>query len=452
MIVDYQHLQRFFCFYPYMEKERMQGGALHCLLFQPNAREVIIINPKYVKHDGESAYEYGLRLIETKVEEKPDDLNWQDIVLLLGLDCHKDSLRKAAAVTDYSGYKVMQYFKDKLESINHADDEAYMKELDAKKRDLIKERRKLETEKLEYNRWLREDARDDLFEEKVIQAIKDKIGSTEQPEPLSYSPTQSRYGLLNIADCHFGKEFTIYGLNNEKINSYSPEIFFMRMNELLNEVITYAHKERLTGFKIFNLGDSLDGFLRNSQIWTLRYGVIESAIIYGEYMGKWLNSLSNEFDIEYYQTCGNHGELRLLDGKKGQHANENIEMVTGNIIRLINEDNPNFKYISNKSGFIFSEIAGYNVMGIHGEVKNLETAIKDYSSVYDVRIDYLVAGHKHYSEYKNCGIRRGIIGVGSIVGADNYSLSLRKIADATASFVIFEKGKGKTDEHTFVLN
>ena len=25
-------------------------------------------------------------------------------------------------------------------------------------------------------------------------------------------------------------------------------------------------------------------------------------------------------------------------------------------------------------------------------------------------------------------------------------------ADATASFVIFEEGKGKTDEHTFVLN
>lgn len=414
---------------------------------------MIIINPKYAKHDGESDYEYGLRLIETKVEEKPDDLDWENIVSLLGLDCHKDSLRKAAAaVTDYSGYKVMQYFKDKLESANHDDDEAYMKELDAKKRELIKERRKLETEKLEYNRWLREDARDELFEEKVIQAIRDKLGSVEIPEPLPWVPSQSRYGLLNIADCHFGKDFRIYGLNNEPINSYSPEIFFMRMNELLNEVIEYGHKEHLHGFKIFNLGDSLDGFLRNSQIWSLRYGVVESAIIFGEYMGKWLNALSNEFDIEYHQTCGNHGELRLLDGKKGQHTNENIEMVTGKIIRLINDDNPNFKYVSNKSGFIFTQIAGYNIMGVHGEVKNLEAAIKEYSDVYDTKIDYLIAGHKHHSEFKNCGIRRGIIGVGSIVGVDDYSLSLRKSADATASFVIFEKGKGKTDEHTFVLN
>lgn len=411
-----------------------------------------MINPKYNKLDNETDYEYGLRLISIKIEEKPDDLDWSDIVELLNLDCHKDSLRKAAAVTDYSGYKVMQYFKDKIVSNNQDDSEAYLKELDAKKRELIKERRKLETEKLEYNRWLREDARDDLFEEKVIQAIENNLGQIEQPEILPYFPKQSRSGILNIADCHFGKDFSVYGLNNEVINSYSPEIFYMRMNELLNEVVEYAHKEKIESFKVFNLGDSLDGFLRNSQIWTLRYGVVESAIKFGEYMGKWLQTLSNEFDIEYYQTCGNHGELRLLDGKKNQHRHENIEMITGNIIRLINADNPNFKYIENKSGFIFTEVAGYNVMGIHGEVKNLATAIQEYSDVYDTKIDYLIAGHKHHSEYVNCGVKRGVIGVGSIVGIDDYTLSLRKAADATSSFVIFEKGKGKTDEHTFVLN
>lgn len=48
----------------------------------------------------------------------PDDLDWEDIVSLLKLDCHRDSLRKAANVTDYSGYKVMQYFKEKLELKN----------------------------------------------------------------------------------------------------------------------------------------------------------------------------------------------------------------------------------------------------------------------------------------------------------------------------------------------
>lgn len=371
--------------------------------------------------------------------------------MLLNLDCHRDSLRKAAAVTEFSGYHVMQYFKEKMESQNYSDNESFMMELEEKKRQLIKERVKLQTEKLEYSRWLREDARDDLFEEKIITAIKETLNSTEPPQKIG-GFTSSRYGVLNIADCHFGKDFKVYGINNDVVSAYSPEIFFMRMETLYNEVVDYAHKENLKAFKIFNLGDSLDGFLRNSQIWTLRYGVTESAVIFGEYMGKWLRNLSNEFDIKYYQTSGNHGELRLLDGKKGEHKHDNIEIVTGNIIRLINEDNPNFEYITNKSGFIFTKVAGYNVMGIHGEVKNLQRAIKDYSDMYDTKIDYLVAGHVHHSAFENCGTRKGVISVGSIVGSDDYSYSIRKTADATASFVIFEVGKGKVDEHTFVLN
>lgn len=409
------------------------------------------INPKYKKLENETDYEYGLRLISIKVEEKPDDLDWEDIVTLLHLDCHRDSLRKAANVTEFSGYKVMQYFKEKMENQSRDDTESYLKELELKKRELIKERAKLHTEKLEYNRWLREDARDDLFEEKVITAIHETLNKVDPPQKIG-GMLSSRYGLLNIADCHFGKDFKVYGLNDEIVNAYSPEIFFMRMEVLYNEVVDYAHKEKLKGFKVFNLGDSLDGFLRNSQLWTLRYGVPESAVIYGEYMGKWLRRLSDEFDIEYYQTNGNHGELRLLDGKKGEHSHDNIEMVTGSIIRIINEDNPNFRYITNKSSFIFTDIAGYNVIGIHGEVRSLTAAIKDYSDIYDTKIDYLVAGHKHHSEFVNCGVRRGVIGVGSIIGSDDYSMSIRKTADATASFVIFETGKGKVDEHTFVLN
>lgn len=60
------------------------------------------VNPKYERREGEDTYEYGLRLIEIKVEQKPDDLDWEDIVEATGIECHRDSLRKAASVTPYS--------------------------------------------------------------------------------------------------------------------------------------------------------------------------------------------------------------------------------------------------------------------------------------------------------------------------------------------------------------
>lgn len=410
---------------------------------------MINIDNRYLKQTDETDYEHGLRLITIKVEENPSDLDWEDIVSILGLNCHRDSLRKAAATTEYSGYKVMQYFKDKYASGEKID---YADELDKRKRSLAEERYKLQTEKQEYNRWLRENARDDLFEEKVLATIRDSLNSVDIPDPII--PTvNNREAVLCIADCHFGKDFTIYGVDNSIINTYNPDIFYMRMTELLNEVVAYGEKERIDKLKVFNLGDSLDGFLRHSQAWSLRYGVVESAIMFSEYMGKWLNRLSNYFDIEYYQTCGNHGELRLLDGLKNQHSNENIEMIVGHIIKMINEDNPNFTYVENKSGFIFTSVGGFNIMGVHRDVKSPLTAIKDYSTIYGVPVDYLICGHKHHAEYNSCGARKGVIGVGSIMGSDDYAIkTVMKTSDATASLVVFESMKGKVDEHTFVLN
>ena len=64
------------------------------------------VNQKYAKHENENDYEYGLRLISIKVEESPDDLDWQDIVEALDLNIHRDSLRKAASTTPYSGLDV----------------------------------------------------------------------------------------------------------------------------------------------------------------------------------------------------------------------------------------------------------------------------------------------------------------------------------------------------------
>lgn len=79
------------------------------------------VNPKYERKENEDLYEYGLRLIEIKMEQKPDDLDWEDIVEAAQLDCHRDSLRKAASVTPYSGYAVAQYFKQKYAAEDRPD-------------------------------------------------------------------------------------------------------------------------------------------------------------------------------------------------------------------------------------------------------------------------------------------------------------------------------------------
>lgn len=402
----------------------------------------------YRKKESESELQYIWRMCSAK-NDGVIDLTWTDLADILNREL----------ISDESEYLGESAYRKKFQQAKAFYDEVFSKMVSDEYHDKILERQrslqktlyKVQTEKLEYNRWLREDARDELFEEKVISSIKKYANITSPPKRIDVKHSR-RAGVLAIADCHFGKEYKIYGLLNEIINQYSPEIFYSRMEQVFNETIEQIEKENLSIIHIYNLGDSVEGFIRNSQLWSLRWGVIDSAIIFGNYMGDWLRKLSECVSIIYHQTDGNHDELRLLDGKKGQHLCESAGKIIKNCIILKNENNPNFKYVENKTGLIFDTVCGYNVLGVHGEVKNLAQAIKDFDNIYDTKISYLIAGHKHHGEFKNCGVRKGCIGVGSIVGSDDWSMQIRHCADATASFIIFEEEKGKVDEHTYVLN
>ena len=397
---------------------------------------------KYNRYENESEDELILRIgLEKEVIGTWDDVA-EILNKLLGYEYKSSKYRK--------DFQVFQRMLEANQS-KFIDGDVQLEEIRLATETLKKERIKLQTEKLEYSRWFREDARDELFEEKVIESIRENIGKQDEIKNIPIIHDE-RAGVLAIADAHFAKEFKIYGLFNEVLNEYNPEIFYNRMEQLYSETLEYVNKNNLDKIHIFNLGDSVEGFIRHSQLFSLRYGVIDSATIFGNYLGKWLRTLSKEINIEYHQTDGNHDELRLLDGKKGQHLNESAGKIISNAIKLINEDNPNFKFTENKTGMIFTNVVGYNILGIHGEVPSLSNAIKDYSDIYNIKIDYIYGGHKHHTEFSNCGVRRGAISVGSIMGIEDFSMTIRKTSDATASIAIFEKGKGKTDEHIVVLN
>ena len=97
------------------------------------------MNSKYLRKENEEDLDYAMRLIDIKKEERPDDLDWADIVDLLGLDLNKDSLRKSQD-TIFGGiavYKKMKNDKVKQEPIE------YQKEIEVQLHELKKERMKL---------------------------------------------------------------------------------------------------------------------------------------------------------------------------------------------------------------------------------------------------------------------------------------------------------------------
>jgi predicted phosphodiesterase len=398
-----------------------------------------------IKSSDENYYQYVWRVDNLIRQGKYK--NWKEVTPIVNKYVEESDIKGE------SGHRsAVKYARDFYEAgvFDKISEDGYVKELQTQKRELEKTKKQIQTEKLEYNRWLREESRDELITEKIVNEIKE-LEPLDIPEPIEIIHNK-RTGILVFGDEHFGTEFELKGLFGEVINSYSPEIFEHRMNDLLNQTVEIVKREGFSKIKIFNMGDFTDGCLRVGQLMKLRYGVVEGTVKYSDFICNWLNKLSNYVNIELHMVNGNHSELRMLGQQKGTFSDDNMGIIVFEMIKNRLKDNLNFELVQNPTGLIFDTICGYNVLGIHGEVKNMESAIKDFSNTYNVQIDILIAGHLHHSRVETVGINKEVINAPSIIGIDSYSLSLNKTSNAGATFIILEDGKGKIQEYNIKLD
>ena len=316
---------------------------------------------------------------------------------------------------------------------------------------LKKERIKLQTEKQEFNKWLREYSRDELIAEHMVNAI-------NQLEPLTvpgYIPPihMNKEYLLTISDAHFGVEFEIKDLYGNILNAYSPEIFKDRMWALYNKIIEQIQRDHILILNIFELGDALDGILRaNSQLMQLRYGIIDSAILYADFLSTWLNELSNHVRIKFQMVKrSNHNQLRLVGQPKNAFPDEDMSKSILVFMKERLKNNRNIEIIENPTGLAYAQLATYTILGGHFETKNLGDSLKDFSKTYQVPLDYIISGHWHSLTTGDVGINSEYISVRSIIGVNPYSYSINKVSNAGASMFVFEQGNGLVDEHHYKL-
>ena len=396
----------------------------------------------YQKLSNENENQYILRICSMKEDQ---GWTWEDVASILN-----SSLGHNFGESKYR--KQYQYFNKMLkdnETTFFTEDE-YLEKIRSERRELEKERKKIQTEKIEYNRWLREEAREELIAEHISNAIRE-LPKLDVPNIIA--PNQNmRTGILAFADPHYGKDLCIKGLFGETLNEYSPEIFEQRMWNLLSQTVQICNKEGFNELNVYDLGDEIEGCLRVAALMKLRYGVIESTVRYGRFITEWLNELTKHVRVKYQMVKdSNHCQLRMLGEPKNTFKDENISYIIADKIMDRLSDNPNFEFAQNPTGYIFDQVAGYNVFGYHGEGKALEQAIKDFSRTYKVNIDYLIGGHKHHKLSSNVGIESDIISIPSIIGIDDYSLSLNKTSDPGATLFILEEGKGNVIEYNIKL-
>ena len=398
-----------------------------------------------VKRDHESFLDYAERLLNSRESEDLDYVEMYE--MLFGIEISSTEARKRL----YGCKALINALRD--EGFENVTDEELFNKLHEKEIAAKKERVKLQTDKLEYNAWIREQSRAEMFEEKVVEALKNLPKIDVPKYRIPKKDVIERECVVGFGDTHVGCEFEIKGIDGKIINKYNNDIFESRMWQLLDHVVLNAEREGITHVHLVDLGDSISGLLHIGQIKVLRMGVVESIIYYSTFMRNWLNELSRYVSVDYYCSSGNHSDVRLLSSKKGDFPHENLERVLEWFLRETLRDNANIRI--NKSvndGMNYFKVAGFDILAVHGQnEKNLEQSLKDYTHMYGVNIDYLISAHKHHKSEQTVGYNKEVIQIPSVVGTDIYSHSIKKGCPAGAKMMILETDYGSAVEYNIRL-
>lgn len=380
-----------------------------------------------------------------KVEGVSDD-DWEDIVERYNLDIHRDVLRKSVSAP-LGAYPVYNFMKSKI--ISKVDDNEILNEIEEKKRELEKERKKLQTVKIEYNKILREQSRKELFYENISETI-ERLPSPEFKQ-IQYSENTNGEYLLAWADVHYGADFV------SENNRYSRAECKRRFEFLSAWITNKCVEQKIKKLSIIGLGDDIQGILRLSDIKINDIPVVEAVVEISRLIAGFLNEVSKVVEIEYYHTmASNHSQTRPLTGKPDL-IREDLEFIIGNYIKDLTLNNERINIILSDKDYHSFVLGGQNILALHGhQIKNLKNSIKDYSMLHRKFYDLVLLGHLHggqqfsASESKNGNAE--IVLVPSFVGSDPYSDSLKVGSKAMAKLYKIQEGCGITENYSIILN
>lgn len=399
------------------------------------------MNPKYRQMDGEDLYEYGLRLIETKVEEKPDpeDLNWDDIVKATGMEYNSDSLRKAAAVTPYCGYAVAQYFKKKYAKQDNPQGD-YIDELDCKIAEARKESKRLFDQRREFNKLVDKMGRIENLEDRLVEAA----NSLNEFMPLGVNEVSPCFcddseAIVVFADWH-------YGMVTDNIwEKYDIGVCRSRVEHLVGSVIERLRLHQCRKLHVVLLGDMAHGAIHVSARVASEELVCNQIMQVSEIIAQAIDTMADEVqETIVHSTYGNH--LRTIQNKNDSIHSDNMERLIPWWLkqRLINRSDVSFPEAEYYE-FLYFKVCGYGICATHGDLDNVRNAGRTLNTLfvkkYGKNIDYVVLADKHHKEeFEELGIESMV--VRSLCGTDEYANSKRLYSTPGQLMMVFKPDIG----------
>jgi UDP-2,3-diacylglucosamine pyrophosphatase LpxH len=376
---------------------------------------------EYNQHEEESYEDWSFRLLLGKAK-KEVKLSWAQIRDMLGLTCTTDHLRHQA-------HGMLAYASYQREA--HTDATA-IGEIEAKEAALRREKMRMQDQKRELNKLLREWARAEHLEETIQKAVKGMHALPVIPSaPFSVSAdAEKKEAALLLSDWHYGQ------WSSNSCNTFNDKVFNDRIIELMNQVILYCAQHNVSTVHVFALGDLINGLIHVTTRISNTENVIDQTIHVAESLAYMLNVLSAHCEVKVYFARGNHD--RVTPNKKESITGESFFDLIPWYLQARLQDNNKVEFAGNTidSEIISADIMGSLVYGVHGHRDKVPTVVQNLSLMTKRIPDYVVMGHTHHAESNEIQGAEVIVNP-SLSGTDSYAYELRRTSKPAQTLLIF---------------
>jgi len=311
------------------------------------------------------------------------------------------------------------------------------------------ERKKLNQEKQEINKFVKRFANFEL----IIEAIQEGIEKLPQLQyGQIYNVNSGTKELVTLlSDIHYGEKDAVL-----PINEYDFTIIEERLVKYFSEIKKIAINHSIKKINLCILGDLVTNFnIFKSQLCQTDLDVISQIIKLSEILSRLINDVGNEFIVNINYVLGNHGRVSYELAKSTNYERLVIEFMK---LRLKDNGNINFNTPDNLNGFWDTlKVFQYNYLLIHGDQiveKNASYRLKDMVEELGTPVTEILSAHKHHSgEEELFSNGYGILSNGSIIGGNTYSFGkLMVMSKSSQTVFVVEDGIGRTATYRVKLN
>lgn len=362
----------------------------------------------------ETALQHHRRLIEGKLVDKTlSDYDYAELApYVYGQDYSADVARRMM----YGSAKTLQIMES--ESPAASTDVALLGELELKRIELRKERQRFFDQRNEYNRMVREQAREEELREILQRTIESGKLPVLEYEPFEAYVTDTDL-IVSLNDLHYGAQHSNYW------GEYNSDICKQMLAKYLDSIIAITRTHKAQDCYVTCNGDCIAGLIHQSIRVTNKENVIEQITGVSEMIAQFLSELSVYFNRVYFSSvAGNHSRI---DKKDDAVLQERLDDLVEWYLkaRMAAFDNVVIGHGQKiDSTMHLMNIRGLNYLSVHGDFDPSISNVTNLQAMVGQPLYTVLMGHRHHNATDVVqGIR--VVQSGSFLGTDNYCITKR---------------------------